>query len=212
MGNSMPYEFGKDQSINQYLSQECHQYYTLVTYFNPRPIVRIWIKNLECCPKGVRRLTVEEVRNLESVILPSIKYDTNLAGGSIRVSGCQKTIQEGMFQTYGCGDEGWGYVLVTEAAINDYEKNLQKEINSLDEIKPPWRRMTIEEARLESNEKWKQEIGPSEIKQVAGGKLSGGAYGFKEEEGYFDKEISQVILVIDQLPSSAYQLPLSTHT
>ena len=206
----MPYEFGQDQSINQYLTQQCNQYYTLVAYFNPRPIVRMWIQDLECCPKGVRRLTVEEARNLECVILPSITYDTNLAGGSIHVSGCQKTIQEGMFQTYGSGDKGWGYVLVTEAAINDYEKNLQIQINSLDQIKPPWRRMTIEEARLESNEKWKNLIGPSEIKQVAGGKLSGSTYGFKVEEGYFDKEISQVILVIDQLPSSAYQLPPST--
>lgn len=204
----MPYEFGKDESINKFLSNECHQYFTLVTHFNPRPIVRVWIKSLECCPKGVRRLTVEEARNLECAILPSIQYDTNLAGGSIRVSGCQKSIQEGMFQTYGSGDDGWGYVLVTEAGINDYERNLQIEIKCLSEIKPPWRRMTVEEARLESNEEWKKRIGPYEIKQVAGGKLSG--EGYKIEEGYYDKEISQVILVIDQLPSSAYQLPPST--
>lgn len=115
-----------------------------------------------------------------------------------------------MFQTYGCGDDGWGYVLTTEAGINDYEKNLQKEINCLGQINPPWRRMAVEEARLKSNEKWKQQIGPYEIKQVAGGKISGSGHGYKIE-GYFDKEISQVILVIDQLPSSAYQLPPSTH-
>lgn len=199
MGNSM-YQFGKDESINKFLSSQCHNYFTLITYFNPRPIVRVWIKSLDCCPKGVRRLTVEEARSLESTILPHIQYDTNLAGGSIRVSGSSKTIQEGMFQTYGSGDDGWGYVLVTEAGINDYEKNLQKQISCLSEIPSQWRRMTAEEARLDSNEKWKQLIGPFEIKQVAGGKVSGS--GFKVEEGYFDKEISQVILVTDQLPPS----------
>lgn len=98
MGNSMPYEFGKDESINKFLSHECHKYFTSVTYFNPRPIVRVWIKNLESCPEGVRRLTVEEARSIESVILPCIQYDTNLAGGSIRVSGSEKKSRKECFK------------------------------------------------------------------------------------------------------------------
>jgi len=104
-----------------------------------------------------------------------------------------------MFQTYGSGDDGWGYVLVTEAGINDYEKNLQKKIHSLSEIPSYWRRMAIEEARLKDNKKWKDLIGPFEIKQVAGGKVSGSGYQFKVEEGHFDQQISEVILVTDQL-------------
>jgi len=201
MGNSVPYQFGQDKSINNFLSNQCHKYYTLVTYFNPRPIVRVWIKSLECCPAGVRRLTIEEARRLQTHILPHIQYDTNLAGGSIRVSGCQKTIEEGMFQTYGSGDDGWGYVLVTEAGINDYEKNRGKTIHSLDEIPSNWRRMAVEEARLEQNKIWKDLIGPYEIKQVAGGKVSGPTYQFKVEEGHFD-QITEVILVTDQLCAS----------
>ena len=194
MGNSM-YQFGTDDSINKSLSSECHQYFTLITYFNPRPIVRVWIKSLECCPDGVRRLTVEEARILQSQIIPHIEYNTNLAGGSIRVSGCQKTIEEGMYETYGSGDKGWGYVLVTEAGINDYEKNQNKEINCLSEIPSQWRRMTIEETKMERNKKWKDLIDPWGIKQVAGGKVNGGGREYKVEEGYFDKEVRQVILV-----------------
>lgn len=195
------YPFGQDESINKFLSNEC-----LITYFNPefeRPIVRVWIGKIEDCPDGVRRLTVEEARALQGAIIPHIQYNTNLAGGSICVSGHQKTIEEGMFETNGCGgNKGWGYVLVTEAGINDYDKNPLKEINSLSEIPPQWRRMTIEETRFKRNDKWKSVIGTWDIKQVAGGRVYGGGYHYKQEEGYFDQETHKVILVTDQLPPS----------
>ena len=200
MGNSM-HQFGQDESINKFLSNECHKYFTLITYFNPRPIVRVWIKEMQDCPDGVRRLTVEEARALQGAINPHIQYNTNLAGGSIRVSGDQKTIEEGMFDTYGCGSKGWGYVLVTEAGINDYEKNPGKEINSLSEIPLQWRRMTIEEARFERNNKWKDLINTWDVKQVAGGRVYGGGHGYQQEEGFY-QETRQVILVTDQLPPS----------
>lgn len=153
------------------------------------PVYKVHIKDMDDCPAGMRRLTIEEVIQLKQMLVRQLnQWDIiKVAGGKIDGYGYGNKITAGHF------DNGWGWVFLTQAGFHHYDK---VKIDSLEEIPTGWRRLTVEEARSGSvASEIRSNLGTWDIWKLAGGKFDGPGYGSKIHQGYFDKGCGWVVLV-----------------
>ena len=170
---------------------------------NPCDITKIFINGAHECPKGMRRLTLEEATMMKASLLPLMdEWDIiKLDGGKIDGYGYGNNISPGEF------DGGWGWVFATNddnavsivkhPALPDPSDIKKIFINDAHECPNGMRRLTLEEA-----EKLKPSLlpllGEWDIIKLDGGKIDGRGYGNGLHEGQFDGGWGWVFLVVDR--------------
>ena len=154
--------------------------------YDVNPVFKSFVPNMESCPKGWRRLTVEELLKGSHMFSASLEtWDIiKVAGGKIGGPGYGSKVIVGHF------DEGWGWVFLIEHAHRVAKKML---INSLDDIPEGWRRVTTEEVKARKQE-FIKDLQTWDIIKLAGGKVDGSGYGNKIMEGTFDEGLGNVFV------------------